>query len=207
MRRRFGKRAAISLALLLSACGAPAPKGETAAGLSGCITDQLTQVGGPIALTRQDGVAVTEADFKGKPALVYFGFATCPDFCPTALQKLHDTLGPRASEIQTIFITIDPERDTAEKMSAYVASNGFPAGLVGLTGSKEAIAAAAKAFKVFHARVDDPSSAIGYTMDHSRFMYLTDASWRTVAMFRDALSPAEINACIASALAPAKPPG
>lgn len=205
MRLRWGVAAALVFAL--AACSPPAPKVGGGAAGSECITDQLGLVGGPIALTRQDGQAVTQADFAGKPALLYFGFASCPDFCPSALQKLHDALGPRARDIQTILVSVDPERDTPEKLAAYVASDGFPEGLVGLTGSREAVAAAAKAFRVFHARSEDPSSALGYTIDHSRFLYLTDSSWRTVAMFRDTLPPAAISACIDQALSKAAPAG
>jgi protein SCO1/2 len=188
------------LAVALAAC-APEVKGTSPAhGGADCTHGPLDQIGGPINLTRQDGARVTQAVFSGKPAIVYFGFASCPDFCPTALQKLDAVLAERADGLQPIFITIDPERDTPAFLARYSQSEAFPANLTALTGSQADIDAAAAAFKVFHAKAVDESSALGYTMDHSRFVYVLDGSWRTVTMFRDELTPKAMNACINAAL-------
>ena len=101
------------------------------------------------SLIDHTGRRVTEADFRGRPMIVFFGFTYCPDFCPMALSTLgaaFDLLPPEdAAKFQTLFITIDPERDTPEAMATYITSNGFPEGLVGLTGTEDEIAAAARA--------------------------------------------------------------
>lgn len=131
------------------------------------------QIGGPFSLTDHTGKRVTEKDFAGRLLLVNFGFTYCPDVCPTELQVISaalDKLGDKAKAVQPVFITIDPERDTAEQMADYVSN--FHGSLVGLTGSAEEIARVAKMYRVYYRRVDDPDSTAGYTMDHSAIMYL-----------------------------------
>jgi len=108
-------------------------------------------IGGDFTLINQDGVTVTQDDFRGKAMLIYFGYAYCPDVCPTALQVMGSamqSIGDKANNFQSVLITIDPDRDTPELLAQYVSSNGFPDGLIGLTGTKEQIATAAKAFSV-----------------------------------------------------------
>jgi protein SCO1/2 len=111
-------------------------------------------IGGPFTLVDQNGKTVTDQDFRGRYMLVFFGFTHCPDVCPAALQVMSaslDELGPKADEIVPIFITLDPERDTQEVMGAFV--ENFGSRFVGLTGSPEAIAAAADAYRVPYAKV------------------------------------------------------
>ncbi|MGH9807928.1 MAG: SCO family protein [Terriglobia bacterium] len=139
-------------------------------------------IGGPFTLTDQNGKQVTDKDFRGRFMLVYFGFTFCPDVCPSALQVMAaalDKLGPKAAKITPIFITIDPERDTPDKMAQYVQS--FDPRLVGLTGTPEEIAAVTKEYRVYAKKVDDPKSTAGYTMDHSSIIYVMgpDGSYRT----------------------------
>jgi protein SCO1/2 len=139
-------------------------------------------IGGPFVLTDQNGKQVTDKDFRGRFMLVYFGFTFCPDVCPSALQVMAaalDKLGPKAAKITPIFITIDPERDTPDKMAQYVQS--FDPRLVGLTGSPDEIAAVTKEYRVYAKKVDDPKSTAGYTMDHSSIIYVMgpDGSYRT----------------------------
>jgi cytochrome oxidase Cu insertion factor (SCO1/SenC/PrrC family) len=132
-------------------------------------------VGGPFTLTDQTGRRVTEKDYLGRYTLVFFGYTFCPDVCPTELQVMSaalDAMGPKADAIQPLFITIDPERDTVDVMKQYVA-NFYPR-LVGLTGSPQEIAAAAKAYRVYYAKVPGKSGANDYLMDHSSIMYLMD---------------------------------
>lgn len=129
-------------------------------------------IGGRFALTGQNGTRHTEADFRGKLMLVYFGFTFCPDICPTDLLQMAlavDLLGEAGNMVQPVFITVDPERDTAEHLKQYMAL--FHPRFVGLTGDASAIGAAARAYRVYYKKVewDDRS---GYTVDHSAFIYL-----------------------------------
>ena len=104
-------------------------------------------IGGPFTLVDQTGKTVTDQDFRGRYMLVFFGFTHCPDICPAELQVMSaalDELGPKADEVVPVFITLDPERDTQAAMGAYV--KNFGSRFVGLTGSPEQIAAAAKAY-------------------------------------------------------------
>lgn len=133
-------------------------------------------IGGPFTLLDQDGQARTEADFAGRHMLIYFGYTYCPDFCPTtlnvmtqALDKLAETAPDAVEQVVPVFITIDPERDTVEAMKAYVTH--FHSNFVGLTGSEEQVAAAAKAYRIFYQKVEDESAG-EYLMDHSTFTYL-----------------------------------
>ena len=108
-------------------------------------------VGGPFRLTNHLGQTVTEADFRGKYMLVFFGFTFCPDICPTELQVMThalETMGASGARITPVFVTIDPERDTPDVMKAYV--ENFGPNLVGLTGTPEEIAAVAKAYRVYY---------------------------------------------------------
>ena len=112
-------------------------------------------VGGPFSLVGADGKTVTDADFRGRYMLVFFGFTHCPDICPAELQVIAqalDKLGDKAKKVVPVFITLDPERDTPQAMADYVKS--FGPNFVGLTGSPEAIAAAAKAYRVAYAKVE-----------------------------------------------------
>ena len=138
-------------------------------------------VGGPFTLTDHNGREVTEKTFLGKYMLVFFGFTFCPDVCPTELQVISaalDQMGPEADAIQPVFITVDPERDTPEVLKAYVGN--FRPRLLGLTGTPEQVAAAAKAFRVYYAKVKNSGSAADYMMDHSTIIYLMGPDGRFV---------------------------
>lgn len=150
----------------------------------------VPNIGGPFTLTDHTGKQVTEADFAGKKTLIYFGFTYCPDVCPTALQVMSvalEELGDDASKITPVFITVDPNRDDVETMAAYV--KHFGDDFVGLTGTPEQTAAAAKAFKVYYRKVDDPSSSAGYTMDHSSVVYLMSEDNAFLANFTHETRP------------------
>lgn len=127
-------------------------------------------IGGPFQLTDQDGRARTDADFRGRYLLVYFGYTSCPDVCPTTLQTITNAmakLGGDAAKVTPVFITIDPARDTPAVMKAYAAN--FDPRLVALTGSDAEIAAAAKAYRIYYAKVGEGAN---YSMDHSSIVYL-----------------------------------
>jgi protein SCO1 len=128
-------------------------------------------IGGAFTLTSHRGETVTDQTFRGKTQLVFFGFTHCPDICPMALLLVTDLLerlGPAADQIQPIFITIDPERDTPQVMARYV--EAFHPSLIGLTGTPEQIAGAASAFKVFYRKSPRPDG--DYFMDHSGSIYV-----------------------------------
>ncbi len=141
-------------------------------------------VGGPFSLTNHEGDSVTEQDFRGRLMLVFFGFTFCPDICPTELQTISraiDELGPEAEEVTPVFITIDPARDTPQRMAEYVAH--FGPRFVGLTGSESEVRDAARAYRVYFAKVADEDAAENYLMDHSAFTYLMDRDGKYVTHF------------------------
>jgi len=149
-------------------------------------------VGGPFALIDHNGRPRTDEDFRGKLVLVYFGFTYCPDICPTDLQNIGlalDQLGQEAEKVQPLFITVDPERDTAEHLKEYLQS--FHPSFIGLTGDTSAIRAAADAFKVYYARVSN-GQGDDYTVDHTAFIYLMGADGGYVGFFPPGTSPERI---------------
>ena len=151
--------------------------------LPGMTSTGTALVGGPFTLTDHTGKRVTEKDFLGRHMLVFFGFTYCPDICPTELQVMTaalDMMGPDGEKIQPVFITVDPERDTPEVMKAYV--ENFGPRLVGLTGSPEEIAAAAKAYRVYYAKSAKAGSD-EYLMDHSSIVYLMAPNGQFVMHF------------------------
>jgi cytochrome oxidase Cu insertion factor (SCO1/SenC/PrrC family) len=133
------------------------------------------QVGGPFTLTDQTGKQRSDTDFRGKLMIVYFGYAYCPDVCPTdlmAISQALDALGPAAEGVQPVFITIDPERDT-KLLADYVSA--FHRSLVGLTGSPDEIRKVANAYKAFYLKVQDERSderSGDYSIDHAGVIYL-----------------------------------
>jgi protein SCO1/2 len=152
------------------------------AGRSSSVGPAIAAVGGPFQLVDQDGKTVSDADMKGRPFLVFFGYTHCPDVCPTTLfemsQMLH-ALGPDAGRIGALFITVDPERDTPAVLKDYLAS--FDPHLRGLTGGPAAVDAALKAYRVYAKKV--PLKDGDYTMDHTAAVYLMDKNGRFVAPF------------------------
>ncbi|MFZ0398069.1 MAG: SCO family protein [Methyloceanibacter sp.] len=146
-------------------------------------------IGGPFSLVGADGKPVTDRDFRGRYMLIFFGFTHCPDICPAELQVIAqalEQLGDKAKTVVPIFITLDPERDTPEAMANYVKS--FGPNFVGLTGSPEAIAAAAKAYRVAYSKVENKDSAGDYSVDHSALVYLMDPEGRYATHFSYGLS-------------------
>jgi protein SCO1/2 len=130
-------------------------------------------VGGPFSLVDQSGKRVSDKDFLGRYMLVFFGYTSCPDICPSGLQVMAaalEKLGHRADDVVPVFITLDPAQDTPEKLAPYVKS--FTPRLVGLTGSDSDIAATAKAYRVFYQKVPDEQDSSRYSIDHSAIFYL-----------------------------------
>lgn len=140
------------------------------------------------SLVDHSGKAVAGEDFRGKWLLVFFGFTYCPDVCPTTLNEIAEVmerLGEEAAKVQPLFITIDPERDTPERMAEYVAA--FDPRIVGLTGTPEQVKAAAESFRVYYAKAMDATVPDGYLMDHSTALYFMnpDGEFEAFFSFRD----------------------
>jgi protein SCO1/2 len=144
-------------------------------------------IGGPFELVDQTGRAVTAQAWTGKPLLIYFGYTYCPDVCPTELSAMSaalDLLGDSV-DLQPLFITVDPARDTVAVMADYVGH--FHPKMIGLTGSAEQVAVAAKAYRVYYAK--GPGEGDGYLMDHSGFVYLMGPDHRYLAHFPPSTAP------------------
>ena len=150
-------------------------------------------IGGPFTLTAHTGARVTDADFRGRILVVYFGFTYCPDVCPTTLTTISDAvklLGTDAGRVQPLFITVDPKRDTPEQLALYVPF--FDQRMIGLTGSDANIAAVAKAYRVYCAQVASASGqADDYLMDHTSIIYLIGPDGRYVSHFNGARAEPE----------------
>lgn len=199
MKSRFAAACVMLAGLFAVSCGRGAPDAATA----DCHTGSFGSLGGSISLQDAAGKAVTERDFAGTPTLLYFGYASCPDVCPMALQTARaalDARGSRPPQIRSALVTVDPERDTAEKLAQYVSTEAFPKGLVGLRGSDAQIKDAAHKFGVFFQKQPEPDSAMGYTVGHSSFFYLMDGQWRLKALFPSTMAPTAMAACIGKAL-------
>ena len=141
----------------------------------------MSLVGGPFELVSHDGAPITEKDLRGKPFLVFFGFTNCPDVCPTALREISDiftTLGAD-KKIAALFITVDPERDTAASLKDYVSN--FDKRIIGVTGPRPAIDATLKSYRVYARKI--PGERGDYSMDHSTVIYLMDKQGRFVNGF------------------------
>lgn len=171
------------------------PSGQTA------IQTGKALIGGPFTLTDQNGKRVTEKDFLGRYTLVFFGFTHCPDICPSGLQVMAaalDKLGDKAKDVVPVFITLDPDRDTPEKIGEYVKS--FDDRFVGLTGSKEEVAAAAKAYRVYYQIVPDEKNKGEYTIDHAAIIYLMSKDGEFVTHVPHATNPDAIVSALSKAL-------
>ena len=139
-------------------------------------------IGGPFKLIDQNGKPITEADIKGRPFLVFFGYTHCPDICPTTLfdvSEIMHALGKDADRTGALFISVDPERDTPAVLKDYLSS--FDPHLRGATGDREAVDAAEKAYRVYAKKV--PTTNGDYSMDHTALVYLMDKQGRFVAPF------------------------
>jgi protein SCO1/2 len=166
--------------------------------------EPLGEFGGSFSLTDQYGTRRTDMDFRGKYMLIFFGYTYCPDVCPTTLaveKEALDKLGALANRIVPIFITVDPKRDTPDKLKSYLSS--FDASqpstrpnFVGLTGTDEEIAKAAKAYRVYYrAHLDGfMAGAAGYSIDHTGDVYLMSPEGKFVAYYSQGILSDEMAA-------------
>lgn len=171
LKRQFLAASAAAALSMLAACGQdkPAFKGVDITGADYAKGWELTD---------QHGQVRTLKDFSGKVVIVFFGYTQCPDVCPTSMQELAQVkqlLGPDGDKLQGVFITIDPERDTAELLKAYMAN--FDPTFIALRPTPEQLAQVARDFKIYYKKVDG-KSATSYTMDHSAGSYLYDPQGR-----------------------------
>lgn len=157
----------------------------------------------PLTFVDHQGEAVSELDFRGKHSLVFFGYTSCPDVCPmnlTVMASAMRELGGEAPRVQPLFITFDPERDTPEVLAKYV--KHFHPSLLGLTGSREEIAAATRAYGVYYKVSFRDSEVPGkFDFEHSSQTYLIDPGGRAIALFEHDSDPAEMAEEIRNALA------
>ena len=152
------------------------------------------QFGSDFSLIDENGKPFSNEDVKGSVAVVYFGFATCPDVCPMALGTLSAALNEldegEREKLRPLFITVDPERDTPEVIKTYLSS--FHENIVGLTGSAEAVDQARQSFKVFAKKEPLKESALDYTMNHTSLYYVVDRKGAPVLALRDTLTPQQL---------------
>jgi cytochrome oxidase Cu insertion factor (SCO1/SenC/PrrC family) len=169
---------------------------EMVPGLGKNVITGRADVGGPFRLNDHNGKTVTEADFRGRYMLIYFGYSFCPDVCPTTLAVMAQALekiGSKSQRIVPILITIDPERDTPQVLNDYM--KAFGPSFVGLTGSEAAIKDVEKKYRVYAAKKPlDPSKGSGgnYGVDHSSVLYLMGPDGRLVNFYDEAVSPDDL---------------
>jgi len=162
---------------------------------SGSESTGQVAIGGAFELVDHNGKTVTNEDLKGTYSLIYFGYTFCPDVCPTGLQTAVMALdmlpSKQANKVIPVFITVDPERDTPEVMGEY--TKHFHEDLVGLTGSPQQVAQAAKVFRVYYKKVEEEGKAADdYLMDHSAFQYLMGPDGKYVTHFPHGITPEDM---------------
>lgn len=146
-------------------------------------------IGGPFTLSSVDGVTVTDQTYRGKWLLVYFGYTFCPNSCPTTLFEVAAALkelGAAADQVQPLFITVDPQRDTPTILRQFTQS--FDPRIVGLTGTGQEIAAAAKEYGAYYARHATGPGQDDYVVDHSTYLYVMDPRGKFVRAFENDIS-------------------
>lgn len=150
-------------------------------GAGGTVSYQGTVIQSPepaadFAMTSANtGGEVKLSDFRGRVTLLYYGYTLCPDVCPATMLELRQAmreLGATADEIQVVMVTIDPERDTAERLAPYVTQ--FDERFIGLTGTEEQLLAATTQFGIYYERIETPESQLGYLMNHSAYVLAID---------------------------------
>ena len=162
---------------------------------------QTAAVGGPFQLVDSSGRTVSQDVLKGKWSVVFFGFTHCPDICPTTLFELAQVeplLGSKRDDVQTVFVSVDPGRDTPAQVAAYIANPAFPKHLIGLTGSPAQVDAAAKAYKVFYQKQGEGAD---YTVNHAAYSYLMTPKGRFACVLPYGQGPEKTAAKIQAAIA------
>ena len=185
---------AMAVALSLAACGRSSQTG-------GVASSGEALVGGPFQLVDQNGRPTDQTVLKGKWSAVFFGYTYCPDVCPTTLQALAGAeakLGDKARNLQVVFISVDPQRDTPAQLKTYLSIPAFPRNTIGLTGTPAQVAAAAKAYRVYYQKEGQGES---YTMAHSSIVYLMNPAGKFVTALTESQTPSEVATQIGDAMA------
>ena len=167
--------------------------GDSVGGLGRTVAEGQASIGGPFVLTDQNGNVFTDKNLKGHWTLLYFGYTHCPDVCPLTLELIADTmdrLGPKASRVQPVFVTVDPARDTPAVMKQYVSAFGKL--FVGLTGTDAQIAKTLKEYRVYSRK--HPLKTGDYSMDHSGAIYLLDPEGKFAGTYEEVQGPDKIAA-------------
>jgi protein SCO1/2 len=162
--------------------------------------EQTAAVGGPFQLVDQNGRTVDQELLKGKWSAVFFGYTHCPDVCPTTLFELGQVepmLGPSAGKFQTVFVSVDPQRDPPAQVKAYVSNPAFPKRIVGLTGSPAQVDAAAKAYHAYYRKSGEGDD---YEVSHAAYTYLMNPKGRFACVLPYELTPEQTAAKIQSAM-------
>lgn len=157
-----------------------------------------SRLGENLSMIDTQGTLRSLHDFKGKVTVFFFGFTQCPDVCPTAMAQLVaalEELGPQADQVQIVLISVDPERDTPEQLAHYV--HAFNPDFIGLTGTPEQLAATARSFKAYYAKVRTGQPG-HYSVDHSAAFYLFDKNGRARVQLHPNSSPRDIAADLRS---------
>lgn len=181
--------------LLVAACGRPQPASFHSTDITGA------DFGRQFALTDHTGKPRTLADYRGKLVILFFGYTSCPDVCPTTLSRFAEVvkaMGAEGSRVQVLFVTVDPARDTREKLASYVP--WFHPSFVGLYGDAAATEATAREFKIFYAR-KELEGGTGYVIDHSAGSYVFDTQGRLRLYVKDEVSNADLVADLGLLLA------
>ncbi len=181
----------IGLFAFLSACGQPPGQTEAKNGFVG------TDITGadfpkPLALTDHTGKKRTMSDFAGKLVVLFFGYTHCPDVCPTTMADMKQTmklLGDKSDQVQVLFVTVDPQRDTQEVLAQFVPS--FDKRFIGLWGNQQEIAETLENFKIYAAKVEDSGKG-GYTIDHSAGTYVFDKQGKIRVYMEYGQKPADV---------------
>ncbi len=179
----------------------PEERRTDAAALMNELMSGKAAVGVPFTLTNQHGKRASLSDFRGKVVLLYFGFTFCPDVCPTDLLAIAQTiksLGERGNQVQPIFVTLDPARDTRALLRDYVAA--FNPRIVALTGSEDEIRRVATGYKVFYEKVTPPGSTT-YSISHAAFTFLLDRHGKYVLFFPPGTPPERMAVMVREQLA------
>jgi protein SCO1/2 len=179
---------------------AEAPEPSAVELIEGLLSGKAS-VGGAFELTDHTGHRRTDADFRGKLVVLYFGYTSCPDVCPTELQAITlalEQLGAAADTVQPLFITVDPERDTPSRLADFISA--FDPRFIGLTGAMPAIRKAALAYRVYFAR--PANAAANYSVDHTGFIYLVGEDGRYLGFLPPGLAPDAIADAILARLQP-----
>jgi len=187
MPKSIARLIALSLILLLTACK---PSGEAFSLFGTDITG--ADFAGGFELIDHQGRQRQLVDFEGKVVALFFGFTHCPDICPTTMADLAAAMklmGERSEDVQVLFVTVDPERDTAMVLAEFVPS--FDSRFIGLTGTAEEIDETAKTFKIFYARQQE-AGQVGYSFDHSAGIYVFDKKGKIRIYLKYGQKPVEI---------------